>query len=281
MKKLIALLLALVLVVGLVACGNKTPDAPVADDPVNDTPVNNDPSEEPSNEPSEEPSQDEPVVEEPTGMTYAEFLAAPMDSEVTVVTYVQAFESWWDGAMHLYCQDEEGAYYVYGLACTEEEAAQFVPGTKILVTGYKGEWSGEVEIMDATAEVLEGNYIVDAATDATALLGTDELATVMNHLVAFKGLTVAPSTDAEGNEVAFLYKWDGSGSQGDDLYFNVAMGDQVFTFTVNVYMNGTGADSEVYKTIEGLKVGDVIDVEGFLYWYNGAQPHITSVTVSE
>ena len=276
MKKLIALLLALVLVVGLVACGDKTP---VTDDPVNDTPVNNEPSEEPSDEPSEEPSEDEPAVVEPTGMTYAEFLAAPMDSEVTVVTYVQAYESWWDGAMHLYCQDEEGAYYVYGLACTEEEAAQFVPGTKILVTGYKGEWSGEVEIMDATAQVLEGNYIVDAATDATALLGTDELATVMNHLVAFKGLTVAPSTDAEGNEVAYLYKWDGSGSQGDDLYFNVAMGDQVFTFTVNVYMNGTGADSEVYKTIEGLQVGDVIDVEGFLYWYNGAQPHLTSVTV--
>ncbi len=46
-------------------------------------------------------------------------------------------------------------------------------------------------------------------------------------------------------------------------------------------MNGTGADSDVYKAIEALNVGDVIDVEGFLYWYNGAQPHITSVTVAE
>ena len=53
MKKLIALLLAMVLVMGLVACGNKTPDAPVADEPVNDTPV------------QDEPSQDEPVVTGP------------------------------------------------------------------------------------------------------------------------------------------------------------------------------------------------------------------------
>ena len=43
MKKLIALLLAMVLVMGLVACGNKTPDAPVADEPVNDTPVQDEP----------------------------------------------------------------------------------------------------------------------------------------------------------------------------------------------------------------------------------------------
>ena len=53
MKKLIALLLAMVLVMGLVACGNKTPDAPVADEPVNDTPI------------QDEPSQDEPVVTGP------------------------------------------------------------------------------------------------------------------------------------------------------------------------------------------------------------------------
>jgi hypothetical protein len=30
--------------------------------------------------------------------------------------------------------------------------------------------------------------------------------------------------------------------------------------------------------VEALQVGDVIDAEGFLYWYNGANPHITKVT---
>ena len=44
MKKLIALLLALALVIGLVACGNKTPDAPAVDDkPVDDKPVDDKP----------------------------------------------------------------------------------------------------------------------------------------------------------------------------------------------------------------------------------------------
>ena len=120
---------------------------------------------------------------------------------------------------------------------------------------------------------------IEDAIDVTELAaqGNDALATMMNHLVAINGLTVAPSTDAEGNEVAYLYKWDGSGSQGDDLYFNVAIGEQVYTFTINVYMIGTGADSDVYKAVEALQVGDTINVEGFLNWYNGAQPHVTAV----
>ncbi len=212
------------------------------------------------------------------GMTHEEFVAAPLESEVTVVTTIQAYESWWDGKIQLYCQSEDGGYYVYDLACTEEEAAQLVPGTVILVKGYKAEWSGEVEIIDATYEIQKGKGYTATATDYTSLLGTDELAAHMNEKVAFKGLTVAASTDAEGNEVAYLYKWDGSGAQGDDLYFNVELNGNVYTFTVNAYMNGTGSDSEVYKAVEGLQIGDVINVEGFLYWYNGAEPHVTAVT---
>ena len=40
-----------------------------------------------------------------------------------------------------------------------------------------------------------------------------------------------------------------------------------------------GQDTDVYKAVEALNVGDTIDVEGFLYWYEGANPHVTSVTV--
>jgi len=99
----------------------------------------------------------------------------------------------------------------------------------------------------------------------------------MNELVAVKGLTVPASTDADGNEVPFLYKWDGSGSQGDDIYFNVELNGTVYTFTVNAYMIGI---DDTYKAVEGLKIGDKIDVEGFLYWYNAPQPHVTSVKVA-
>ena len=37
----------------------------------------------------------------------------------------------------------------------------------------------------------------------------------------------------------------------------------------------------MYKDVEALQVGDVIDLEGFLYWYHGATPHITSVKAAE
>ncbi len=207
-------------------------------------------------------------------MTHDEFEAAAMDSEVAVHTYVQAVESWWDGCVQIYAQSKDGAYYIYDLACTEEEAAKLVPGTKIAVKGYKAEWSGEVEITDATYEILKGSYIVKDAFDVTSLMGTDGLAAHMNELVAVKGLTVAASKDADDNDVPFLYKWDGSGSQGDDIYFNVSLGDATYTFTVNAYMIGI---EETYKAVEALKIGDKIDIEGFLYWYNGAQPHVTAV----
>ena len=61
-----------------------------------------------------------------------------------------------------------------------------VPGTKIKVTGYKAEWSGEVEIIDATYEIEEGEYIAPA-TDVTELLGTDELINYQNRFVSLQG----------------------------------------------------------------------------------------------
>ena len=271
MKKFIAMLLALAMVLAFAGCAaEKAPETTAA--PETETPVVE--TEAPVVE-TEAPAETEAAA---TVMTYAEFAAAELETEVCVETYVQTIESWWDGACHIYAQSEDGGYYIYGYECTEDEAAALVPGTKILVKGWKTAWEGEVEIMDATIEVLEGSYIVEEAFDATALLGTDELEGYMNSLVAFNGLTVAASND-EG--AAFLYKWDGSGSQGDDIYFNVTDGTNTYTFTVNAYLVGFGAGSDVYAAAEALNVGDVINVEGFLYWYNGAQPHCTSIVVAE
>ena len=50
-----------------------------------------------------------------------------------------------------------------------------------------------------------------------------------------------------------------------------------YTFTVESYL--CDKDSDVYKAVQNLKVGDVVDMEGFLYWYEGVNPHITSVSV--
>lgn len=211
-------------------------------------------------------------------MTHEEYVTAELDSEVTIETYVQAKQSWWEDKATVYTQDKDGAYFLYDMACSEEDYEKLNVGTKIRVTGYKAEWSGEVEIIDATFEILEGEYVAPV-TDVTDLLGKDELIDHQNEYVSFKGMTVEPSTDADGNEVAFLYNWDGSGQDGDDLYFNVSLNGETYSFVVESYLCDNTTD--VYKAVKELQVGDVIDMEGFLYWYEGVNPHITSVKAAE
>ena len=231
----------------------------------------------------QKPRDEEPAEAESAGteeksegvMTYAEYAAAELDTEVVVETYVQAKQSWWEDKATVYTQDKDGAYFVYNMACSEEDYAKLTPGTKIKVTGFKGEWSGEVEIMDATFEIMEGNYIAPAE-DVTSLLGKDELIDHQNKFVAFKGMTVeAAGQDENGNDVAFLYNWDGSGQDGDDLYFNVSLDGNTYNFTVESYLCDNTTD--VYAAVKALNIGDKIDMEGFLYWYEGVNPHITSV----
>ena len=211
-------------------------------------------------------------------MTYEEYMAADVDTEVVVETYVQAKQSWWDNKATVYTQDEDGGYFLYGMECSEEDYEKLVEGQKIKVTGYKSEWSGEVEIVDAVFEIEDGSYIAEAE-DCTALLGKDELIDKMNQKVAFKGVTVEAIEDADGKEAAFLYNYDGSGQEGDDLYFNVSSDGNTYTFTVESYL--CDAESDVYKAVKELAVGDTVDLEGFLYWYEGPNPHITSVAAAQ
>ena len=217
-------------------------------------------------------------------MSYADYVAAAVDTEVCVETYVQAKQAWWEdngvGQATFYTQNQDGAFFVYNLPCSQEDYDKLVPGTKIKVTGFKSEWSGEVEITDATYEIEDTDTFVADAKDVTDLLGKDELIDYQNQFVSFKGMTVeAAGQDESGNDVAFLYNYDGSGSDGDDLYFNVSLNGETYTFTVESYLCDNTTD--VYKAVKELKIGDKIDMEGFLYWYEGVNPHITSVTAAE
>lgn len=205
-------------------------------------------------------------------MTYAEYAAADLNTEVVIEAYVQAKQSWWQDQATVYAQDKDGAYFLYNMACSEADYAKLTTGTKIKVTGYKAEWSGEVEIIDATFEIMDGNYVA-SALDVTSMLGTDDLINHQNEFVSFKGMTVEDA----GNGAAFMYNWDGSGEEGNDLYFNVSLNGNTYTFTVESYL--CGADTDVYKAVKALEIGQTVDMEGFLYWYNGVNPHITSVTV--
>ena len=211
-------------------------------------------------------------------MSYADYVAADVDTEVCVETYVQAKQGWWEdngvGQATFYTQNQDGAFFIYNMPCSQEDYDKLVPGTKIKVTGFKSEWSGEVEIVDATYEIEDTDTFVADAKDVTDLLGKDELIDYQNQFVSFKGMTVEAANDAGD---AFLYKWDGSGTEGDDLYFNVSLDGNTYSFTVESYL--CDKDSDVYKAVQNLKVGDVVDMEGFLYWYEGVNPHITSVSV--
>lgn len=210
-------------------------------------------------------------------MTYDEYMAAELNSEVVIEAYVQAKQSWWENQATVYAQDKDGAYFLYNMACSEEDYGKLTPGTKIKVTGYKSEWSGEIEITDATFEIGEGNYVAQAE-DVTSILASDDLINHQNKFVSFKGMTVeAAGQDESGNDVAFLYNWDGSGQDGDDLYFNVSYDGNTYTFTVESYLCDNTTD--VYAAVKGLNIGDTVDMEGFLYWYEGVNPHITSLEV--
>jgi len=236
MKKFIAMILALVMSLSLVACAG--------------------------NSGSNDKSTDDADVKGEGVMTYEEYAAADLDAEVTIETYVQGKQSWWDNKGTFYTQDKEGGYFLYEMACTEEEYNKLEVGTKIKVTGYKAEWAGEVEIVDAAFEILDGEYKAEPM-DATDLLGKDELIDHQNKLAIFKGLTVE----------AIEYK---NGEPGDDIYVTVSKDGNSYDFCVEVYL--TGPDTDVYKTVGELAVGDEVDVTGFIYWYEGVNTHITGIT---
>ena len=68
-------------------------------------------------------------------MTYADYAAAEMDSEVAIEAFVQAKESWWDDKATVYAQDADGAYFLYDMNCSQEDYEKLVTGQKIKVTG--------------------------------------------------------------------------------------------------------------------------------------------------
>ncbi|MBR3680657.1 MAG: hypothetical protein IKL79_01480 [Clostridia bacterium] len=195
-------------------------------------------------------------------MTYAEYMAAELNSHVVIEAYVQGHQSWWDNKVTVYLADEDGAYFAYEMVCSEEDAAKLEKGTKLRVYGFKSEWKGEVEITDCAFNFVEAEPYVAPAVDLTAKLGTNELINYQNQLAIFRALEV----------VSVEYK---NGEPGDDVYLTLKQGENEYSFCVEVYLTGVGSD--VYNTVGTLQAGDLVDVEAFVYWYDGMNPHVTSI----
>ena len=201
-------------------------------------------------------------------LTYAEYVAAEEGTEVTIAGYVQAKQAWWDNKATVYLQDDNGAYFLYELGCTEEQFnTDLAIGNHIKVTGIKDSWAGMVEILgqfagaEATYEVLPDNKVYEAKVQES--LNNEELIALSTQKVSFTNLTVV-SVELPASE-------------GKDIYFDVTDGTTTLTFAVESYL--TDASTDVYKTVLTLKAGDKINCEGFMYVYNNAQLHTTSVTV--
>ena len=254
MKKILATILALVMMLSIVACAPATTENPGTSSTTASTPS------------------------EPTSgvMTHAQFLAAANNDPVEVEAYVQATQSWWDNKIVVYAMDKSyGGYFAYNLTCSEEDAAKLVPGTKINIKGYKTFYKGMPEIAEgATFTIVEGaDSFIASAEILTDKLGKQELVNHAGQYAAFQGLTVA----------AISYKND---APGDDIYVDFTLGDATYSFCVERYL--TDPESDVYKAFvnEDIKVGDVVNVYGFVYWYDadedasgdGINTHITKIT---
>ena len=242
MKKTLAIILALIMVLSFAACGKKDP----------------------------EPAKVDPSAKDEGVMTYAEYMAAADGADVVIEGYVTArIDGLAWGNCSLILQDGDGAYYVYRMPCDAAGFEKLAIGQKVKVSGVRTAWSGENEIKEGTGvfEVVDGTYTFDFE-DVTNLYGTDALINYQNMKAKVAGATV---------KAAALYKWDGSGEKGDDLYLTLTVNGADYQFIVETDL--VGSDSDVYKTVEGLTVGQVVDVEGYLYWYNGPQLWMESVTV--
>ena len=277
-KKILALVLCATMVLAmLTACSSKTSSSSENSSTSADASTSDATSEDASSQ--DDSSSDATYTE----MNYEEFMAADVDTAVKLDIYVadkQKYNAEY-GNTSIYAFDDNGFYFLYRVEMTQEEYDALEPGTEIIVSGYKAEWSGEVEVADASIEKGNGKKDVPAPVEIEAGKTADDLLAIQNALFAMKDLEVVESEYKDENDevqkAPFLYSWDGSGEKGSDLYFNVTDGTTVFNLTVETDL--CDSSSDVYAAVEGLKVGDKIDVTGFMYWYNGPNPHITSVTV--
>ena len=224
---------------------------------------------------------EEVYYEDVAGTTdYDEYVEAELGAYVAVDTFVQGKQSWWSddgvGKCTIYTQNYGGGFFLYEVELTKEEYDALEVGTHIMVYGFKSAWDGEVEIIDAEIRVLNDYTWIAEPQDVTDLLGTAEIENYRDSKVSFSNMTVVASND---DGAAFLYKWNGAGKAGDDIYFKASVNGEVYTFVIESYLTADG--TAVYEAAEALKVGDVINMEAFLYWYStDAQPHVYSITVA-
>ena len=216
-------------------------------------------------------STEDVLVKSEDAMDYAAFAAAEADAPVVIEAYIQAWGDWGRSSLALYAQDAEGGYYIAELACPYGAEEELIPGRKIRVTGVKSQRGDGMEIVDASFTPLIGSCHF-APLDLSEPLDKGELIRHQNQKVVFKGMTVEACDDS-GEAFAF----EDAENRDGDLFFKASGGGRSWEFRVALAFGGR--EGEAYKTVQRLNPGDIVDLEGFLYWDADAQPQITAVTV--
>ena len=210
-------------------------------------------------------------------LSYDEYIAAEVGSEVTIEAYITGRTTWYNNAASFYLADDNGGYYVYNLPCTEEEYASLLINKKLQVTGAKAEWKGEVEINGQTATENAGYIVLGASKTYDAILVNDiakaTLDLYKNQLVKTKELTVTKAPYTNHDDFTLAPK------AGTDVYVEVTDGTNTFLFVVEAYLEDSLYDSNTYKNVCALHVGDKVVLEGFIYYWENPQMQITKCDI--
>ena len=212
---------------------------------------------------------------------YLNFVNAEINDDVVIEAYVQDFESFYNGKQTMYLVDDNGAYFGYEIALTEELSNQITIGTKLHIEGQKLEYSGMIEVGNTSkVEILDEELYEAPSYDLTDSL-TDEEALEWIGAKIFVTAKLIPSGE-EGKP--YLLGWNDSGELGKaDLYLNIEVNDNTFTWNVRRYLRN--ANTDLYKAVAALtkdNIGSYFDIEAFVYIYNGqCQARIVSFVPTE
>ena len=133
MKKTLAVLLTMGLALSFVGCGSKETTEAVNETATEVAETATETAEAVEEKVEETAEAVAEVAEDAKSegvMSYADYDAAALDSEVVVETYVQAKQSWWEDKATFYTQDQDGAYFIYEMACSQEDYDKLTPSTK-------------------------------------------------------------------------------------------------------------------------------------------------------
>ena len=219
-------------------------------------------------------------------MSYEDFMDAEAGDEVCIKGIISAKQSWWDNKVTMYLATEnpgEG-YFLYEFQCTQEENdTDYAIGNTLVVYGEKSIYAEEHEIagsdIDYELTQISNETLREAIIDVTSSVDSEDLFAYQNSkftaTLAVKEYTTTDTNANVAENGAYGYKGD---APTDDLYFTLvdANGNEL-ACCVEKYLTSAYETVKAAIMSEDFTVGTLVKVEGYMYWWNGANPHITSI----